>query len=143
LLREVAGDSVEADPEDRASFTNASFLDEPFESWCDFVAANFLFDTAITVLLEAAQTSSMNDLSQRAKRILEEEPLHWLHGEGWTRKLPSKGPAVREQLAQAMDHVAPESMAWFDVADPTLVDDRTLSQNPETLRERYRSRVTV
>jgi ring-1,2-phenylacetyl-CoA epoxidase subunit PaaC len=141
LLRDVAGESEEVDPEERTSFTNATFLDTSFESWCDFVAANFLFDTAITVLLEAAQTSSMNDLAQRAKRILEEEPLHWLHGEGWTRRLPSKGPAVREQLARAIDRVAPESLAWFDVADQSLVEDRTLSQSPEGMRERYRIRV--
>src|SRR5579864_2810176 len=73
LLRDVMGASPEVEPESRTHFVNAAFLDEPFTGWTDFIAANFLFDTAISILLGAAEHSSMNSLSQRAKRILEEE----------------------------------------------------------------------
>jgi 1,2-phenylacetyl-CoA epoxidase catalytic subunit len=89
-------------------FVNARFLDAPFESWTDFIAANLLFDTALTVLLEAATDSSFGPLAQRARRILEEEPLHWLHAEGWTRRLAGQGQAVRDALERSFSLVAPE-----------------------------------
>ena len=142
LLRDVVGPSPEVEPETRTDFSNAAFLDEPFQSWCDFVAANFLFDTAISALLEAAVDSSLGGLAQRARRILEEERLHYLHGEGWTRRLPGKGPAVRRQLADAFAQVAPFALAWFDLADPALVENRILAADAETLRARYRARLT-
>lgn len=141
LLRDLAGESSEVEPETRTAFTNATFLDEPFAGWSDFVAANFLFDTSMTILLESAETSSMHDLAQRATRIVEEERLHWLHGEGWTRRLPAKGSAVREVLAASFARVAPFSLQWFDLAHPALVEDRTLDVGAEALRDRFCARV--
>jgi phenylacetate-CoA oxygenase PaaI subunit len=141
LLQDLAGESPETEAETRTAFTNAGFLDEPFGSWCDFVAANFLFDTAITVVLEAAQNSSQHELAQRAKRMVEEEPLHWLHGEGWTRRLPPTAPAVRDQLAASLSRVAPFALAWFDIARPSLVEDGTVEVGADTLCARFRSRV--
>src|SRR5579884_642730 len=55
LLRDIVGESPEVEPETRTRFTHAPFLGEAFTSWTDFVATNFLFDTALTVTLEAAQ----------------------------------------------------------------------------------------
>jgi 1,2-phenylacetyl-CoA epoxidase catalytic subunit len=55
LLRDVAGASPEVEPETRTAFTNVPFLSSPFVGWTDFVAANLVFDTALTVLLESAQ----------------------------------------------------------------------------------------
>src|SRR5579884_2075304 len=54
LLRDVAGASSEVEPETRTEFVNAGFLDLPFGSWLDFVAANFLFDTALSTVFESA-----------------------------------------------------------------------------------------
>src|SRR5579864_5899965 len=39
LLKDVSGTSSEVEPETRTQFTSAGFLDRPFESWSDFVAA--------------------------------------------------------------------------------------------------------
>jgi len=141
VLRDVAGDSSETEPETRTAFTNAAFLDHSFEGWTDFVAANFLFDTALSVLLEAATDSSSNPLGQRARRILEEEPLHWLHGEGWTRRLAGKGEAVRSRLMESFSEVWPQSLAWFDLATDDLVADGTLACGAQTLRDRYALRI--
>lgn len=141
LLRDVAGDSREAEPETRTAFVNAPFLNRAFEGWTDFVAANFLFDTALTVLLESAQTSTFGGLAQRARRMLEEEPLHWLHAEGWVRRLAQRGAGVRGALVESLNRVAPDALAWFDVASPTIVHSGVLSGSPEALRGAFRSRV--
>jgi len=139
LLKDVAGASSEVEPETRTTFTNARFLDRPFGSWLDFVAANFLFDTAISILLDAAQDSTLIGLAQRAKRILEEERLHWLHGEGWTRRLATEGQAVREELTSAFSGVLPCALDMLSLASPALVEERVLSADADALRERYRS----
>lgn len=141
VLRDVAGASTETEPETRTQFVQADFLKRPFESWTDFVAANFLFDTALSVLLEAGRQSSFNDLGTRARRMLEEEPLHWLHGEGWVRRLSARGPAVVSSLAGSCAGVGPDALSWFDAAGGNVVEDEILDAGPEKLRERFRARV--
>jgi phenylacetate-CoA oxygenase PaaI subunit len=146
LLREVAppagvGDPKQLEPETRTAFLNVSFLDDPFESWTDFIAANLLFDTALTVSLESAVESSCAPLAQRARRILEEEQLHWLHAEGWTRRLAASGPAARAALAGSFSRVEPDSLGWFDVSAPQLVATRVVSADAATAREAYCRRI--
>jgi phenylacetate-CoA oxygenase PaaI subunit len=141
VLREVAGPSPEHETETRTQWTNTAFLNCAFEGWTDFVAANFLFDTALSVLLESATDSTFNPLAQRARRILEEEPLHWLHGEGWVRRLAQKGAGVKVALQRSLDRVTSESLAWFDVAGPQLVSDAVLRTGADGLRDTFRARV--
>jgi phenylacetate-CoA oxygenase PaaI subunit len=147
LLKDLSGDGSEHDaerePEIRTLFVNAGFLDRAFESWTDFIAANFLFDTALTTLLEAATDSSFTPLAQRARRILEEEPLHWLHAEGWTRRLAASGGAVRPSFSASLANVRPEALGWFDVADRDLVASEVLDRGDEELRKAFRLRVNA
>lgn len=141
LLREVTGTGPETEPETRTRFTQAPFLDTPFASWTDFVAANFLFDSALSTLLESAQESALTGLAQRARRILPEERMHRLHGEGWVRRLAHAGPGVRGALMHSFAAVAPDALAWLDIARPGLADEHILSEDAERLRARYRAQV--
>jgi ring-1,2-phenylacetyl-CoA epoxidase subunit PaaC len=141
VLDDVAGKSIETDPETRTRRVNAAFLDHPFGGWTDFVAANFLFDTALTVLLDAARSSSFGPLAQRARRIHEEEALHWLHGEGWVRRLATKGDSVRSALASSCDAVRPDCLDLFDAAVEELVTDGVVEAGAEELRSRFCQRV--
>jgi phenylacetate-CoA oxygenase PaaI subunit len=141
LLRDLAGSSPETEAETRTQWTNTAFLNSSFSGWTDFVAANFLFDTALSVLLEAASASSFSPLAQRARRILEEEPLHWLHGEGWTRRLASKGTGVREALTASLAQVAPESLGLLACSSDDLVKRAVLSKGPDDLYSDFRTRV--
>lgn len=141
VLREVAGESPENEAETRTRFTNVPLLAQPFQSWPDFVAANFVFDTAITVLLGSAGNSSFNPLAQRARRILEEEPLHWLHAEGWTRRLSTTGDAVREALDASLRRAGQESLGWLEIATPDLRESAVLESGAGELQSRLRERV--
>lgn len=141
VLQDVAGKSAETEPETRTVFTNVAFLGQPFEGWTDFVAANFLLDTAFTVLLEAARESSFGPLAQRARRILEEEPLHWLHGEGWVRRLAGRAPGVARALNQSCTVAGPQALQWFSIADGDLVSRGILTADAEQLRRNFRERV--
>lgn len=140
LLRDVAGSGAQTEPETRTKFVNVAFLDKPFSSWTDFVAANFLFDTALSILLEAAEQSSLAGLAQRAKRIGQEEKIHRLHGEGWTRRLAASGDAVRAALLSSFGEIGQQSERWLDIADPSLVEARILNADAQQLRNRYLDR---
>jgi phenylacetate-CoA oxygenase PaaI subunit len=141
LLEDVAGKTPETDPETRTHHVHAAFLSHPFEGWTDFIAANFLFDTALTVLLDAARESSFGPLAQRARRIHEEEALHWLHGEGWVRRLATRGEGVRRALAASCDRVRQDCLGLFDVVSQDLVVERVVEAGTEELRSRLRDRV--
>lgn len=140
VLRDLAGASPETEAETRTKWTHVPFLGRPFDGWTDFVAANLLFDTALTVLLEAATESTFSPLAQRARRILEEEPLHWLHAEGWTRRLTAIGPGVATALQRSLATVAGESHDWLGIATPTLVNRQVLAQGADGLRDVWRDR---
>jgi phenylacetate-CoA oxygenase PaaI subunit len=141
LLREVAGTGPEMEPETRTGFTHVPFLRAPFANWTDFVAANFLFDSALSVLLDSARESALPGLAQRARRILPEERMHRLHGEGWVRRLAGAGPGVRDALLRSFAAVGPDASAWLNIAHPSLVDGGILSQDAESLRARYRAQL--
>jgi ring-1,2-phenylacetyl-CoA epoxidase subunit PaaC len=141
VLRDIAGVSSETEAETRTQWTYVPFLSHPFTGWTDFIAANFLFDTALSVLLESATNSSFSPLAQRARRILEEEPLHWLHGEGWTRRLARNGGGVSRALQTSLDHVAPDALSLFAVASPGLLENGAVHSTSTELTATLRNRV--
>lgn len=131
----------EVEPETRTNFSSVAFLDEAFTGWADFVAANFLLDTALSVVFEFAQESRFEPLRGRARKVLQEEQVHMLHGEGWVRRLARTGGAVRETLEAALQHAWTETACWFGPADDArgmaLHQGGILSGGPEDLRQRW------
>jgi ring-1,2-phenylacetyl-CoA epoxidase subunit PaaC len=105
------------------------------------VAANFLLDTALTMLLESACQSSLGPLAQRARRIMEEEPMHWLHAEGWTRRLSAIGPGVKQALTVSLTATSPHCLQIFAAAAPELVQLGVLDTAAPTLLERFQHRI--
>src|SRR6266571_8180403 len=51
-------DPSQVEPETRTLNYALAYLDHDFQGWSDFVATNFLFDSAMTTFFEAAQQSS-------------------------------------------------------------------------------------
>lgn len=136
---------AEFEPETRTQFCNVAFLDRTFRGWADFVAANFLLDTALSVVFEFAQESRFEPLRGRARKVLQEEQVHALHGEGWVRRLAHTGGAVRGTLQSALEHAWLETLCWFGPADDPrgklLQAGGILSAAPEDLRQRWLQRV--
>src|SRR6185312_5196702 len=67
LLKNLAPDAgPDLDPETRTDFHRMRLLDPSFDGWIDFATANFLIDTALSVIFEAAQTSSYEPLAGRS-----------------------------------------------------------------------------
>ena len=134
-------DPTQVEPETRTLHYHLAFLDQDFQSWMDFVATNFLLDTALTTFFEAAQDSSYEPLRQRARKIVQEERIHFMHGEGWVRRLANAGGAVREAMIHSLQRLWDETLCWFGIADdPTmqqLYREGVIDAPPDELRRRY------
>lgn len=135
----------QVEPMTRTLHYHLATLDQDFTGWCDFVATNFLVDTALTSFFEAAQHSSYDPLRQRAHKVVQEEQLHFVHGEGWVRRLARTGGAVRSTLLASLQRFWDETLCWFGPADdPTLLQVQRagiIDATPDELRSRYLQKI--
>ncbi|HEV3311483.1 MAG TPA: Phenylacetic acid catabolic protein, partial [Chloroflexota bacterium] len=131
--------------EDRGLFHSMASLDQPFGSWIDFVSTNFFVDTALTTLYVSAADSSYDDLRNRARRIVGEEGIHWLHGKGWVRRLARDSVGTKQALSDALCRQAHEVLMWFGEPESPEVNDlvarKVLGTPPDGMRRRFRDRV--
>lgn len=141
---------AEADPQQIEPMTRTlryhlAALDQDFSGWCDFVATNFLVDTALTTFFEAAQQSSYEPLRQRARKVVQEERLHFVHGEGWVRRLAKAGGAVRKTLLTSLQRFWDETLCWFGPADDPIIlrlrQEDVIDASPDELRSRYLAKI--
>jgi phenylacetate-CoA oxygenase PaaI subunit len=141
---------AEADPEQIEPMTRTlhyhlAALDHDFAGWCDFVATNFLVDTALTTFFEAAQNSSYEPLRQRSRKIVQEEGIHATHGEGWIRRLAKAGGAVRKTLIASLEQLWDETLCWFgpgdDLAMQDLYREGIIDATPDELRSRFLDKI--
>jgi len=129
----------------RTLHSHLAFLDHDFQGWSDFVATNFLLDTALTTFFEAAQDSSYEPLRQRSRKIVQEERIHEMHAEGWVRRLAKAGGAVRASLIASLNRLWEETLCWFGPNDdPTmqqLYQEGMIDATPDELRSRYLQKI--
>lgn len=131
--------------EDRTNLINIAFLDQSFGSWIEFVAANFLFDQALSVVFEAARESVFEPLKQRAAKILQEEQFHAMYGATWVRSLAQKDSPARDQLADTLRRMWPEVICWLgqpgEKYQQYALDEGLLCDDVDTLRQKFLRRV--
>jgi ring-1,2-phenylacetyl-CoA epoxidase subunit PaaC len=138
---QAEADPAQVEPEKRTLHYHLAFLDHEFQGWTDFVATNFLLDTALTTFFQAACNSSYEPLRQRARKIVQEERLHTMHGDGWVRRLVGAGGAVRAAIERSLSHLWDETLCWFGPADDPamnkLFQEGIIEATPDELRARY------
>jgi phenylacetate-CoA oxygenase PaaI subunit len=141
LLREFPAVSQALADEERPPTRFVALLDAPFATWAEFVAANALFDSAITTIVAALVESSYAPLRGRARKIVEEERYHAAHGAGWLRRLGQAGGAPRAVIEEAVAHIWPETLCLFGPDDDPTIGalHRTgaITMSPGELRERF------
>jgi phenylacetate-CoA oxygenase PaaI subunit len=142
---QAEADPSQVEPMTRTLHYSLAFLDKDFQGWADFVATNFLLDTALTTFFEAAQNSSYEPLRQRARKIVQEERIHAMHAEGWVRRLAKAGGAVRAALIASLQRLWDETLCWFGPNhDPTmqqLYNEGIIDATPDELRSRYLQKI--
>lgn len=142
LLRDLAPqgtDPAQIDPDTRSAHIPMSALDHTFGGWPDFIAVNFLLDTALSTVFQAALTSSFEPLAARSRKVLQEERVHTLHGEAWVRRLARDVPPVRSAIQAALGAIWDETLCWFGPPGEggALLEYGVLDASPDTLRTRF------
>lgn len=142
---QAGADPGQVDPMTRTLHYHLAFLDQDFQGWSDFVATNFLIDSALTTFFEAAQNSTYEPLRQRSRKIVQEEHIHQMHAEGWIRRLARAGGAVRAALVASLNRLWVETLCWFGPEDdPTmqqLYREGIIAATPAELRSRYLAKI--
>ena len=138
-------DPAQIEPMTRTLHYHLATLDTDFRGWTDFVATNFLLDTALTAFFEAAQDASYEPLRQRARKMIQEERVHFVYGTGWVRRLAKAGGAVRSTLIASLQRLWDETLCWFGSPnDPSMLrlyQEKVLDATPDELRDRYLQKV--
>jgi ring-1,2-phenylacetyl-CoA epoxidase subunit PaaC len=94
-----------------------SLLDDELPSWTAFVAANLLIDGILTTFVAACRDSSVEQMAQRAKKILQEEGSHRAHAEAWARRLARQGGAQRQLLLDTLAVTWEHAGRWIGPDD--------------------------
>lgn len=142
---QAEADPSQIEPMTRTLHYHLAALDSDFAGWSDFVATNFLIDSALTTFFEAAQNSSYEPLRQRARKIVQEERIHAIHAEGWVRRLAKAGGAVRAAIETSLHRIWNETLCWFGPSDDapmqSLYNEGIIDAQPDELRSRYLQKV--
>src|SRR5215475_8637086 len=129
----------------RTLYPLLAYLDHDFQGWSDFVATNFLLDTALTTFFEAAENSNYEPLRQRARKIVQEERIHEIFADGWVRRLAKAGGAVRATLVASLNRLWTETLCWFGPNDDPnmqqLYREGIIDATPDELRSRYLQKI--
>ncbi len=129
---------------DAAQYYSIEALDEVLATWPDFVVANALIDTALTIQLEALADSAYAPLRQRVKKQLEEERFHFGHGVAWLVKLAAASAEAFASQQAAIDAHWPAIVHWFGPDDfaTELQQVGIVDATGGALRARFIERVT-
>ncbi len=142
---QAEADPSQVEPMTRTLHYHLAYLDHDFQGWSDFVATNFLLDSALTTLFQAAQQSSYEPLRQRARKIVQEERIHEMHADGWVRRLARAGGAVRSTLVTSLLRLWEETLCWFGPEDDPkmqqLYREGIIDATPDELRRRYLQKI--
>src|SRR5215467_515511 len=142
---QAESDPSQVEPMTRTLHYHLAYLDHDFQGWSDFVATNFLLDSALTTFFEAAQNSSYEPLRQRARKIVQEERIHEIFADGWVRRLAKAGGAVRATLVASLNRLWTETLCWFGPSDDPnmqqLYREGIIDAPPDELRRRYLQKI--
>ena len=140
VLKALGVHDAEVDAGRRLAFLDAGLVD-----WTAFIAANLLVDGVLTTFVAETTESSLTQMAQRARKILQEEGSHQVHAEAWARRLCRSGDAQRDlfvaRLAEAWEHASRWGGPAGDPGFAAAVDAGLVAHDATHQREQVRSRV--
>jgi ring-1,2-phenylacetyl-CoA epoxidase subunit PaaC len=120
---------------------NLAVLDGELPDWTSFIAANLLIDGVLTTFVASCVDSSVAPMAQRAKKILQEEGSHRVHGEAWAKRLVRGGE--RDALVARLLQTWEQAGRWLGPNDdPGLraaVDEGVIASDAAAQREQVRA----
>jgi phenylacetate-CoA oxygenase PaaI subunit len=120
-----------------------ALLDEQLPDWTAFIAANLLVDGVLTTFVAACVDSSVTQMAQRARKILQEEGSHRVHAEAWARRLCRSGDRERTALVARLRETWEQAGRWTGPADDpgfrAALDAGMVARDPARQREQMRT----
>jgi ring-1,2-phenylacetyl-CoA epoxidase subunit PaaC len=140
LLEELPGAPRRSEHEwSAADARTVAFLDAPFSNWPDLIVANMMVDRSLAMVLDTAVESRYLPLRHRARKIIEEERYHAIHGQSWIAQLAAEGADVRAGLAGTVARAWADTLCWFGPPDGgalrLLVEAGVLTAAGDPVRE--------
>ncbi len=125
------------------AFASIAFLDHPFQSWADLVAANAVVDQALSFVLTAFVDAGFEPLARVAPKMLLEERFHHDHAAGWVRLMEGRGGTARDALRSSLARAVRDAAVFFGPPghDEGLVAGGFKGTSDEDLRGRLLSRL--
>ena len=134
---------IERTDDDQAAGHPLALLDHQLPDWTALIAANLLIDGVLTTFVAACADSSITQLAQRARKILQEEGSHRVHAEAWARRLCRSGDAERAALESRLNETWLHAGRWSgppgDVGYAAAVQLGMVRDDATTQRERMRT----
>jgi 1,2-phenylacetyl-CoA epoxidase catalytic subunit len=138
------GVEVAADDDGFGGDRRLALLDDELPDWNAFIAANLLIDGVLTTFVAACVDSSVEQMAKRAKKILQEEGSHRVHGEAWAKRLV-RGPQ-RDAFVARLLLTWEEAGRWIgpdeDPAYAAALEAGEVKQTPAHQRELMRRWLT-
>jgi 1,2-phenylacetyl-CoA epoxidase catalytic subunit len=142
VLKALGADAVE-DPGVEGGPHRLALLDAQLPDWTAFVAANLLVDGVLTTFVAACAESTVAQLAQRARKILQEEGSHRVHAEAWARRLCRAGERERTALVDRLRETWEEAGRWTGPSDDpgfrAALEAGMVADDPAAQRERMRA----
>ena len=118
VLKALGAEAAE-DPGVEGGPHRLALLDSELQDWTAFIAANLLVDGVLTTFVAACAESSVPQMAQRARKILQEEGSHRVHAEAWARRLCRAGGGQRRLLLEHLQDTWRHAAHWAGPAgDP-------------------------
>jgi 1,2-phenylacetyl-CoA epoxidase catalytic subunit len=120
-----------------------ALLDDELPDWMAFIAANLLVDGVLTTFVAACVDSSVTQMAQRAKKILQEEGSHRVHAEAWAKRICRAGGAQRDLLVQRLHETWEQAGRWTGPSDDpgaqAALEQGMFHRSPGAQREQVRA----
>ena len=120
-----------------------ALLDGELPDWPAFIAANLLVDGVLTTFVAACVDSSVGPMAQRARKILQEEGSHRVHGEAWARRLCRAGGGQRDALVARVLETWEHAGRWMGPDDDpgvaAALEAGMIARGPAAQREQVRA----
>jgi 1,2-phenylacetyl-CoA epoxidase catalytic subunit len=120
-----------------------AILDDELPDWMAFIAANLLIDGVLTTFVAACVDSSVTQMDQRARKILQEEGSHRVHAEAWARRLCRAGAGQRDALVARLHETWEHASRWMgpnqDAGVRAALEHGMFARDPAAQREQVRA----
>lgn len=147
VLKALGSELPEADDAGFGGGRRLALLDEELPDWTSAIAANLLVDGVLTTFVAACVDSSVLQMAQRARKILQEEGSHRIHAEAWGKRLCRSGERQTSLLVSRLHETWEQAGRWAGPDDDpgviAALDAQMFSIAPSAQRALVRDWLTA